>query len=325
MNGERQKAMKRRHVAITAGAALAAMLFTAGSSSAQTATEITLLHGIPGTTVDISVDGTVVFADVAPGDAEDLSASAGTQLVNVEVIDTSDDSVIITAASLDLPADGNHSLVAHLDASGTPVLSLFENDADPVAAAGTGRLTVRHAAAAPAVNVVVDTATIVANLANGASQAVELAAGPVTGAELTLTNGDPVADIPDFNITENVNFIVYAVGSATDTTISFLSQAVALEAPAARTTTDPGATTTTAPDATTTTTDPNATTTTTDPNATTTTSTTTTTTTTTVAPVPVAVNTGSPLDSPLNTTLIVVALGGLFVTGGAMLARRRVS
>jgi hypothetical protein len=79
------------------------------------------------------------------------------------------------------------------------------------------------------------------------------------------------------------------------------------------------ATTTTDPDATTTTTDPDATTTTstTDPNATTTTTTTTT-------PVPSAVNTGSPLDSPLSLTLVAVALGALVVTGGALLARRRV-
>jgi len=37
----------------------------------------------------------------------------------------------------------------------------------------------------------------------------------------------------------------------------------------------------------------------------------------------VAVNTGSPLDAPVNTTLIAIAIGAFLVTGGAILARRR--
>ncbi len=311
--------MKLRHVAITMGAALAVLLGAAGTSGAQSATEISLLHGIPGTTVDVMVDGIVIFPDVQPGDVNDLSSSAGTQLVNVEVIDTSDDSVVISAATLDLPADGNHTLIAHLDASGVPVLTMFDNDLS--AAAFGARLTVRHTAAAPPVNVVAGGSAVVENLANGASQSVDLAPGVISDAELTLTNGDPVASLPAITLTENVNSIVYAVGSAADDTLTFLSQDVSLPAAAATTTT-------TDPNATTTTTDPNATTTTTDPNATTTTTgpttTTTSTTTTTVAAVPVAVNTGSPLDDPLDTTLIVVAIGAFLVTGGAILARRRV-
>ena len=82
-----------------------------------------------------------------------------------------------------------------------------------------------------------------------------------------------------------------------------------------------GATTSTPTTSTTSTTTP--TTTTTTPTTTTTTPTTTTTSTTTTV-VPTAVNTGSPLDSPLSLTLVAIALGGLVVTGGAMLARRRV-
>jgi hypothetical protein len=248
----------------------------------------------------------VILADVQPGDANDLSGSAGAQLVDVEVIDTSDDSVVVSTATLDLPAEGNHTLVAHLDTSGVPVLTLFENDTSPVAAGA--RLTVRHTAAAPAVNVEAGGEPIIENLANGASQSVEVAPGVITDAELTLTNGDSVASIPVITVTADVDSIVYAVGSATDATLTFVSQEVALPGAAVTTTTDPGATTTTDPNATTTTTDPNAT----------------TTTTTTVAAAPTAVNTGSPLDSPLNTTLVVVAIGGLLVTGGALLARRRV-
>ena len=289
--------MKRRNIVIAMGVALAAVLASAGTSGAQSATEITLIHGIPGVTVDVQVGGSVVFSDVQVGDAEDLSASAGTQLVDVEIIDTSDDSVLLSVGSVDLPADGSHTLIVNLDASGSPVISMFDNDPQPVTTDGQGRLTVRHAAAAPAVNVVTGAATLVSNLAYGASQSVDVAAGAISDAELTLTNGDPVASLPAISVTANVNVIVYVIGSAADATVGVLTQDVGLPAPAVTTTTDPNATTTT-----------------TDPNATTTT---------TVVAVPVAVNTGSPLDAPVNTTLIAIAIGAFLVTGGAILARRR--
>ena len=51
-----------------------------------------------------------------------------------------------------LKADKNYTAVANLNASGDPNLKLFTNNVKAVAK-GTSRLTVRHTAAAPAVNV----------------------------------------------------------------------------------------------------------------------------------------------------------------------------
>lgn len=305
--------MKRSHVAMAAGAALVTVLFTAGTSSAQSTPEITFLHAGSDVQVDVLVGADSLLSDVGVGDVEDLSSRAGTQLVDVTVVATSDSSELVSAGTFNLPADGSHTLVFHLDATGAPVLTLFDNDLEPVTTTGEGRLTVRHVAAAPPVNVRTGSALLVTNLANGGSQSVELAAGVISDAEMTLTNGDPVASLPAITVKANVSVIVYVIGSAEDATIDFLNQEVSLPASAATTTTDPNATTTTA--------DPNATTTTVDPNATTTTSTTTTTT---LVAVPIAVNTGSPLDSPLNSALIAVAIGAFLVTGGAVLARRRV-
>jgi hypothetical protein len=105
---------------------------------------------------------------------------------------------------------------------------------------------------------------------------------------------------------------VYLVGSVDAATFDFVVQVIDLPASTGGSTT----TTTTDPNATTTTT-------TTDPSATTTT-TTSTTTTTTVAAVPTGVSTGSPLDSSTNMTLIAIAGGAILLTGGALVARRRV-
>ncbi len=51
-----------------------------------------------------------------------------------------------------LKADKNYTAVANLNANGDPNLKLFTNNVKAVAK-GTSRLTVRHTAAAPAVNV----------------------------------------------------------------------------------------------------------------------------------------------------------------------------
>ena len=60
--------------------------------------------------------------------------------------------VAIDAGNVALPSSGNYTVLAHLDAAGTPRLAVFQNDTAKIDA-GKGRLTVRHAAAAPAVDV----------------------------------------------------------------------------------------------------------------------------------------------------------------------------
>ena len=73
--------------------------------------------------------------------------------------------VAIDAGDTTLPASGNHTIIAHLDAEGTPTLAVFENDTSATAA-GEGRLTVRHTAAAPAVDVLADGEPAFTNLSN---------------------------------------------------------------------------------------------------------------------------------------------------------------
>jgi hypothetical protein len=108
-------------------AALATMLLLALPASAQESARIHLLHGIPDTNVDVLVDGAPVFEDFAFGDTQDLSALAGETLVGLQVVLAGTDTVAIDAGDTALPASGNYSIIAHLDASGTPTLSVFEN------------------------------------------------------------------------------------------------------------------------------------------------------------------------------------------------------
>lgn len=211
----------------------AAALLLAPAATAQTPTPIsapvatiTLLHGIPGATVDVAVAGAVVIPGFEPGDTQDLSSFAGQTLTNVEVREAGTTNVVIgPIASLAVPAEGNVTVVAHLDADGKPALTPFVNDTSSVPA-GQGRLVVVHAAAAPAVDIVVGDARPVSNLANGDSQALELPAGQIAGAKIAPTGGAPIADVPAVTLAAGSSLTVYAVGSLEANTFTYLTQEI---------------------------------------------------------------------------------------------------
>lgn len=300
--------MKRILTSVVVATAVgAALLAPSGAIAQQSASDGTsLVHAVPGTPVDVYIDGSETFLNFLPGATQDLSAFAGTTLTDVEIFaagdDPTTDTPLIAAPSLAVPATGSNSVVVFVDESGNPTIATFVNNAT-VTGTGLGRLTVRHAAAAPAVDVVFASGDRpVQNLANGGSQEL----GPAARSydlQLAAAGGDVIAGTQTtVQVNEGENIIVYAAGSLADG-IVYYTETLDVGAVAATTTT----TTTTVAGA-----------------STTTTTTTAGTTTTTTAAVPVAVNTGSPLGSPLNTTLVAIALGGLLVTGGAMLVRRRV-
>lgn len=209
-------------------AAIAAVVIAPGAAGAQDGPTITLLHGIPGATVDVAVDGEVVIPGFEPGDTQDLSSFAGQTLVNLEVRAAGTTDVVIgPVAEFAVPASGNYTVVAHLDADGNPTITPFENNVDATAD-GQGRLTVRHTAAAPAVDLVVGDTRPIENAANGASAELELPAGEIAGAKLAPTGADPIVDVPTVTLKAGTNLIVYAVGSLADDTFTFLTQEIAV-------------------------------------------------------------------------------------------------
>lgn len=216
---------------LAGAAALAATLLAvpAGTSGAQESADIMLLHGIPGITVDVAVDGAVVIPGFEPGDMQDLSSFAGQTLTNLEVRPAGTEDVAIgPVASFDVPASGSWTVVAHLDAEGTPTITPFENDTS-AAADGQGRLTVRHTAAAPAVDIVLGDARPVENLSNPEEASLDLPAGEIAGAQIAPTGGDPIGDVPTVSVVAGENLIVFAVGSLADETFTYYTQTVALE------------------------------------------------------------------------------------------------
>jgi hypothetical protein len=265
-------------------AAAAALTLTPQTTSAQTAADLTLVHGIPGSTVDVLVDGTVVIDAFVPGSLANISSFAGQTLANVSVTDDATGDVLIgPIASLVIPDSGSHSLVAHLDATGTAVLSTFANNTADTAT-GDARLTLRHTAEAPAVDLIVGDQRPIVGATNGQSAELELPAGELADAQLAPTGEVGIAEIAKLDLAANTNTIVYAVGSVTDDTLDFVVQIVDFAVAATSSTSS----------------------------------------TTSTSAVPTAVNTGSPIGGTSSVTLAAVALGGLALAGGAMVARRRI-
>lgn len=214
------------------GAAAALLLVATGSAAAdarpsqEAGARIHLLHGIPDTPVDVEANGENVIEGFEFGDTEDLSALAGQTLAGLTVKPAGTDDVAIDGGDLALPAEGNVTAVAHLDAEGTPTLTVFENDTSAVAA-GQGRLVVRHTAAAPAVDVKANGEVAFSNLSNPNEAAADLPAGTVSAEVVPTGAAEPVVIGPaDLPVAEGSSLIVYAVGSLDGGTIQTLTETI---------------------------------------------------------------------------------------------------
>jgi hypothetical protein len=206
------------------GAAAAIVVGMMSSATAAKDPEIMLLHGIPGVEVDVAVDGAVVIPGFKPGAMQDLTSFAGKTLKNLEVRAAGTTTVVIgPVAEFAVPASGNLTVVAHLDASGKPTITPFANDIKATAA-GQGRLTVRHTAAAPAVDIVLGADRPFKNVVNGKQGAADLPAGKIAGAKIAPTGADPIGDVPTVELKAGSNLVVYAVGSLADNTLTYYTQ-----------------------------------------------------------------------------------------------------
>ena len=159
----------------------------------------------------MEANGANVIEGFQFGDTEDLSSLAGQTLAGVQVKAAGSDDAAIDAGDLELPAEGNVTAIAHLDAEGTPTLTVFGNYMAPVAA-GQGRLVVRHTAGAPAVDVRENGEVAFADLTNPNEAQADLPAGTISADVVPAGATEPVVIGPaDLPVAEGSSLIVYAV------------------------------------------------------------------------------------------------------------------
>lgn len=189
---------------------------------------VSVLHAVPGLTVDVYVNGEEAIADFTPGTLTDpMMLPAGSYDIEVYADGDTPDSAepALSAPGLDVPAGANLTLAAHLDADGAPMLSAFVNDTSTTAA-GDARLTVRHTAAAPAVDVRAGGTPVIEGLSNPDEQVLDLAAGTVSADVVLAGSEDVVLGPADLNLPEGTNSIVYAWGSAADGNLDLAVQVI---------------------------------------------------------------------------------------------------
>lgn len=203
--------------------------FSSGVAFAQDA-RLTVLHGVPGLPQPVAVvaNGTPLFTFDYREQRGPLTLPAGSYAIEVRLGGTP-----ILSTTLVLNAAIDYSVLAHLDAAGTPRLSAFTNDRSALALPQS-RLTVRHLAKAPAVDVALEQngtriATIPA-LANGGTVTTNVAPGEYD-ASLFVAGTTTRAFGPVRLALENgVAYAVHAVGDVAAPSFGLLVQRQSLTA-----------------------------------------------------------------------------------------------
>jgi hypothetical protein len=151
-----RETLRRWRAACGAAVALVATVPALAAQPAGAATRpatVNVVHGIPGVAVNVCVNGTAALEDFRYGEAATgVDLPAGSYRVRVVAADKGCRSAALLKERYQLRAGRSYTVVAALRPSGKPALPAFTNKVRP-SPEGTARLTVRHTAAAPAVNV----------------------------------------------------------------------------------------------------------------------------------------------------------------------------
>jgi hypothetical protein len=201
-------------------------------AGAQDTSDVYVVHGIPGVDVDVYVNDALTLGAFKPKDiAGPLALPAGTYEIKIfAAIDSPPDSAAdrtdaaVIDVSPEVPAGLNLSVVAFLDADAKPTLKAFVNDLSATAA-GNGRVTVRHTAAAPAVDIVAAGAAVppFVNLANGDEAKADLPAGDYPTGIAAAGTTEVLVEAP-VTVTDGTNLVVYAIGDLAGGTFELLTQ-----------------------------------------------------------------------------------------------------
>jgi len=180
--------------------------FTAATAKASDTAIVYVAHGIngqdlgldPSLPVDVNVAGLCVPAlnSLSYGEIRGpFVVPTGTLTIQIGLASTVSpcSSAPVISANVPFSAGENASVVAHLDAAGSPTASKFDNDLSP-AMPNTGRVIAFHTAAAPTVDAALSRYQSYAPLGGGLLEQVTIAGGSY---KLTLSNGQQgKADIP---------------------------------------------------------------------------------------------------------------------------------
>ena len=187
---------------------------------------VTVVHGVPGLTVDVYVNDALTLPDFAPGTVTDpLALPAGDYKIDIRPAGAAADSEPAISGSATLASGMNATIIAHLDADGMPTLSVFANDTSTIDA-GKARLVVRHTAAAPAVDILANGSVLFSNLSNPNEDTADVPAGSYDVKIAPTGSTQTVFDAGSLQLNAGTAYFVYAYGSLSDSTFGLLIQTI---------------------------------------------------------------------------------------------------
>jgi hypothetical protein len=202
----------RKLLGLAVAASLAVSMLGVGTANAADAS-LNVVHGVPGLDVNVCVNGAVAIPDFNPGEVvTGVALAAGAyDFKIVGVNDDCDAPAVLEATGVALEAGKNYTAIAYLAEDGTPTLGLFKNNVKPLDK-GVSRLTVRHTAAAPEVDVWANGSVLLQDVPNGASATMKVTTG-VYAAWVSLPNDyQPVIGPAVLKLTKGMAYQVYAWG-----------------------------------------------------------------------------------------------------------------
>jgi hypothetical protein len=218
--------------------ALAVALVLAGFGVAPAAASgngtVTVIHGVPGLTVDVYVNGALTLEDFAP-DTVTAPLSLPEGNYNIVIVPANGDpgNPAISGSAF-LPAGANVSIIAHLTEAGAPTLSVFVNDVSKLRD-HRSRLIVRHTAAAPTVDIALYRSSdhvrvrLIENLSNPEEAATEVTSRRYFAKIFPADSKQVVFGPATLRLRSEMVTIVYAVGSLGDGTFKLLVQTIDLD------------------------------------------------------------------------------------------------
>jgi hypothetical protein len=187
---------------------------------------VTVVHGLRGVVADVYVDNTLVLPAFQPERVTDpVALPAGEHHVDIRVTGKPADATPDVSADVDVKADARQSVVAHLNAGGSPTITAYLDDMSPVAA-GQTRAVVRHTAAAPAVDVGLDQIVVAAGLSEPGSATAVVAPATYEVSVWRAGTQSPLAAPQPATLSEGAATVMYLIGSAQTNTLSWVAEQI---------------------------------------------------------------------------------------------------
>jgi hypothetical protein len=218
-----------RRAMITLAVVAAAAGLVASPAGAQDSDEglVRVVHGLRGLVADIYVDGTLVLPTFRPERSTDpLPVPAGPHTIDIRQAGAATTETPLLTQEVTVPPGFRGSLIAHLDREGAPTLTAFADDLSSVPP-GQSRVVIRHAAAAGAVNVLLNDSPAFDRVRASGERADVVGAGQYQVAVTKPQGGKPLAAPEGVEYTDGTANFMYLIGSQKEGTLGWAAVRIA--------------------------------------------------------------------------------------------------